>query len=114
MSSSSTTERNWSTYGFIHSVKRNRLGSQKAEDLVYVHSNLRLVSRRGEEYTSGPHKEWDVEEENPDLDLSLVALDINVGTSGASGSGIGSSTPRTTAVGQASCSIFDDVDEEYM
>ena len=114
VASSSTTERNWSIYGFIHSVKRNRLGSQKAKDLVYVHSNLRLVSRRGEEYTSGPHKEWDVEAENPDLDLSLAALDINVGTSGASRSEIGSSTPRATAVGQASCSIFDDVDEEYM
>jgi hypothetical protein len=36
------------------------LGSQKAEDLVYVHSNLCLVSRRDEEYTSGPHKDWDV------------------------------------------------------
>ena len=114
VASSSTTERNWSIYGFIHSVKRNMLGSQKDEDLVYMHSNLRLVSRRGEEYTSGPHKEWDVEVENPNLDLSLDALDINVGTSGASRSGIGSSTPRSTAVGHTSCSIFDDVDEEYM
>jgi hypothetical protein len=34
------------------------------------------VSRKGEEYTSGPHKEWDVDAENPDLELSLVALDI--------------------------------------
>ena len=114
VANSSAAERNWSTYGFIHSVKRNRLGSQKAEDLVYVHSNLRLVSRRGEEYTNGPHKEWDVEAENPDLDLSLATLDINLSTSGASGSGIGSSTPRATVVGRASCSIFDDVDEEYM
>ena len=47
VSSSSSAERNWSTYGFIHSVKRNRLGSRKVEDLVYVHSNLCLVSRRG-------------------------------------------------------------------
>lgn len=48
VASSSALERNWSTYGFIHSMKQNRLGSQKAEDLVYVHSTLRLVSRRGE------------------------------------------------------------------
>ena len=79
-----------------------------------MHSNLRLVSHKGEEYTSDPHKEWDVEAENPDLELSLAALDINVGTSGASGSGIGSSTPRSTSVGQASCSIFYDADEDYM
>eukprot|EP00253_Pinus_taeda_P004516 PITA_04516 len=68
--SSSSAERNWSTYGFIHSVKRNRLGSQKAEDLAYVHSNLHLASRRGPKYSSGPSKEWDVDAENPDLDLS--------------------------------------------
>ena len=61
VSSSSSAERNWSTYGFIHFVKRNRLGSQKVEDLVYVHSNLRLVSRRGAEYVNGPHKDWDVD-----------------------------------------------------
>jgi hypothetical protein len=61
VASSSSTERNWSTYGFIHSVKRNRLGSQKVRDLVYVHSNLCLASRRGPEYSSGPSKEWDVD-----------------------------------------------------
>lgn len=47
VASSSSVERNWSTYGFIHSLKPNRLGSQKVEDLVYVHSILRLTSRRG-------------------------------------------------------------------
>ena len=76
VSSSSLVERNWSTYGFIHSVKRNRLGSQKAEDLVYVHSNLRLASRRGSEYSNGPSKEWDVEPESFDLEMSLAALNI--------------------------------------
>ena len=67
VASSSSAERNWSTYGFIHNVKRNRLTSERVKDLVYVHSNLRLVSRRGEEYTSGPHKEWDVDAEKPEL-----------------------------------------------
>jgi hypothetical protein len=83
--SSSSAERNWSAYGFIHSVKCNRLGSQKDEDLVYVHSNLHLVSRKGEEYTSRPHKEWDVDAESLDLELSLATLDIG---DDASGSGI--------------------------
>ena len=40
VSSSSAAERNWSTYSFIHSVKRNRLTSKRAEKLVYVHSSL--------------------------------------------------------------------------
>ena len=58
-SSSSCAERNWSTYSFIHCMKRNRITSKRAEDLVYVHSNLRLLSRR-EEYTKGNSKKWDI------------------------------------------------------
>eukprot|EP00253_Pinus_taeda_P004206 PITA_04206 len=106
VASFSSAERNWSTYGFIHSVKRNKLGSQKAEDLVYVLSNLRLASRRGPEYNSGPIKEWDVDAENPDFDLSFAALNIEA----ESGSEIGassSSTPPST-VEHCTASIFDE------
>jgi len=45
VSSSSAAERNWSTYDFIHNKKRNRLTEEKARDLVYVHSNLRVVQK---------------------------------------------------------------------
>jgi hypothetical protein len=48
--SSSCCERNWSTYSQIHNTKRNKLTSKRAEDLVYVHSNLRLLSRSNDEY----------------------------------------------------------------
>ncbi|KAL4573869.1 hypothetical protein LXL04_020689 [Taraxacum kok-saghyz] len=43
--SSSCAERNWSTYAFIHSLKRNKLTPSRAQDLVYIHNNLRLLSR---------------------------------------------------------------------
>jgi len=43
VSSSSAAQRNWSTYDFIHTKKRNRLTEERARDLVYVHSNLRLL-----------------------------------------------------------------------
>ncbi|KAG8389162.1 hypothetical protein BUALT_Bualt02G0200400 [Buddleja alternifolia] len=43
VSSSSCAERNWSTYSFIHSTKRNQITPQRAEDLVFVHSNLRFA-----------------------------------------------------------------------
>jgi hypothetical protein len=112
VASSSSAKRNWSTYGFIHFLKRNRLGWQKDEDLVYVHSNHCLVSRKGEEYTSGPHKEWDVDAKNPDLELSLAALDI---VDDASGSGIqvaSSSHRGSSSAEYASCSIFYDEDED--
>ena len=74
VASSSSAERNWSTYGFIHSMKRNRLGSKKAEELVYVHSNLRLLSHKRDEYKFGPTKLWDVEPELPDLDMTLNVM----------------------------------------
>ena len=44
-SSSSGCERNWSTFGFIHSASRNRLLPARPEKLVYVHSNLRLLRK---------------------------------------------------------------------
>ena len=106
VASSSSAERNWSTYGFIHYVKPNRLGSQKAEDLVYVHSNLRLASRRGSEYSSGPSKDRDVDPESSDLDISLAALNIEDPRSGV---GPFSSTQQST-IGCSSCPIFQ---EEY-
>eukprot|EP01018_Ginkgo_biloba_P012671 Gb_09587 [translate_table: standard] len=54
VASSSLAERNWSTYGFIHSVKKNKLSTKSIEDLVYIHPNLRLLSRNKEEYKKGP------------------------------------------------------------
>ena len=58
--SSSCCERNWSTYSFMHSMKRNKLTPERAEDLVFVHSNLRLLSRKVEDYKTGPSAMWDV------------------------------------------------------
>ncbi|XP_066327000.1 uncharacterized protein [Miscanthus floridulus] len=58
--SSSCCERNWSTYSFIHSVKRNALTPERAEDLVFVHSNLRHLSRRTDAYKTGETRMWDV------------------------------------------------------
>uniref|UniRef100_A0A5B7AFB0 BED-type domain-containing protein n=1 Tax=Davidia involucrata TaxID=16924 RepID=A0A5B7AFB0_DAVIN len=59
-SSSSCCERNWSTYSFVHSVRRNKMTPQCAEDLVFVHSNLRLLSRRTPQYMQGETKMWDI------------------------------------------------------
>ncbi|XP_072146540.1 putative transcriptional regulator tpeD [Setaria viridis] len=58
--SSSCCERNWSTYSFIHSVKRNALTPERAEDLVFVHSNMRHLSRRTDAYKTGETRMWDV------------------------------------------------------
>jgi hypothetical protein len=53
---------------------------------------------------------WDVDAENPDLELSLAALDI---VDDASGSGIASSSHRGSSFAEyASCSVFYDEDED--
>ena len=67
--SSSYAERNWSTYGFIYCMRRNRITPKHAEDLVFVHSNLRLLSRRRPEYTTGESKKWDIGGDNWDNHL---------------------------------------------
>ena len=108
---SSSTKRNWSTYGFIHSVKRNRLGSQK-KDFVYVHSKLCLASCRGPEYSNGPSKEWDVDLESLDSELFFATLSIE-DQEPRSGIGQSSSLALPSTVGHASASIFDeDYDDE--
>ena len=44
----SSAERNWSTYDFIHSLKGNIITPKRAENLVFVYSNLQLLSRSDE------------------------------------------------------------------
>nr|KAJ0193274.1 hypothetical protein LSAT_V11C800398370 [Lactuca sativa] len=73
--SSSSAERNWSTYSYIHSVKRNRLNCARADKLVFVHSNIRLTSRLSEAYKEGPHKKWDMNPESTYLEGSSSLLE---------------------------------------
>ncbi|CAN6893414.1 unnamed protein product, partial [Brassica oleracea var. botrytis] len=48
--SSSGCERNWSVFDRIHTKRKNRLEHQKLDDLIYVHYNLRLFSKRKRSY----------------------------------------------------------------
>lgn len=41
--SSAASERNWSTYNFIHSKLRNRMVVDRAEKLVYIYWNIRIL-----------------------------------------------------------------------
>ncbi len=56
-------ERNWSTYDFIHNKKRNRLRPDRANDLVEVFSNLRLISKVNNIKYEEQMVAWDNEEE---------------------------------------------------
>ncbi|KAL0284326.1 UNVERIFIED_CONTAM: hypothetical protein Sangu_2831700 [Sesamum angustifolium] len=60
VSSSCCCARNWGTYAFIHSIRRNQITAQRAQHLVFVHNNLRLLSRKTPQYMQGDTKMWDV------------------------------------------------------
>lgn len=59
--SACSCERNWSNFGFIHSRLRNRLTAERAADLVYVFSNLRVLKKFINQEEIEYHM-WDVEE----------------------------------------------------
>jgi hypothetical protein len=50
------------------------LGSKKAEDLVYIHYNLRLLSHKKEGYNEGVTKNWDLVPECSDLEATVAQL----------------------------------------
>ena len=81
VTSSSCCERNWSTYGNFYSLKKSRLEQSRAETMVYVHNNLRLIYRQREEWVKGKTKMWDVFPDDMGLDnsveLALANLDLN-------------------------------------
>jgi len=81
VTSSSSCERNWSTYGNLYSLKKSRLEQSRAETMVYVHSNLRLIYRQREEWVKGRTKMWDVFPDDMGLDnsveLALANMDLN-------------------------------------
>ncbi|KAF2325643.1 hypothetical protein GH714_031618 [Hevea brasiliensis] len=58
--SSSCCERNWSIYSFTYSYRRNKLTPKCAEDLVFIHNNLHLLSRNSSQYYDEKTKLWDV------------------------------------------------------
>src|SRR5262249_45275767 len=47
-SSSTSSERNWSAFNFIHSKSRNRLKSERVQKLVSVYWNTRLLRDIGD------------------------------------------------------------------
>lgn len=73
--SSSSAERVWSTYSYIHNIKRNRLNSVRADKLVYIHTNIRLISHFTSSYKEGPYRKWDIDAENSYLEDSMAKLD---------------------------------------
>lgn len=63
-SSACSCERNWSSYGFIHSKARCRLKASRARDLVYVFSNLKMLKKLAAEDYNEQFPLWDSDSES--------------------------------------------------
>ena len=50
------------------------LTAKKTKDLVFIHNNLHLLSRKDPMYKKGPKKLWDVAPKTPDLDMTIRDL----------------------------------------
>lgn len=70
---SSCAKRCWSTYSFIHNVKRNRLNNDRAEKLVFVHYNQRLLSRYRNDYEQ--YKNWDMFADDANIEEDLMTIE---------------------------------------
>ena len=64
--SSGATERNWSTFGYIHSKSRNRLRNDLVEKLVHLCSNSSLVVE-----SAAMENIWFDEQEAPEGDQTI-------------------------------------------
>ncbi|KAI5057894.1 hypothetical protein GOP47_0027909 [Adiantum capillus-veneris] len=67
----SCLEQLWSVYSHIASKKRNRLGVQRANDLVFVSANLRMLAK-SVTHKADPFTEWEMAQENPSMADTLL------------------------------------------
>ena len=73
-----TSSAEWcsSTYSFIHNVRRNGLNENRAESLVYVHYNLRLLSHYYDRaYEDQSYEVWDNNLEDDNLEDDTVHME---------------------------------------
>ena len=80
--SASSCERNWSMYSFVHNKSRNRLTSERAEELVYIYTNSKTLRERAAAnptrwYTENMMSEDSMTDESDGLDRGSVLSDPN-------------------------------------
>jgi len=63
VTSAGSCERNWSTFDFIHTKKRNRLACKTVEKIVKVHCNLRLVDQIEDISFADEYHDWSSDDE---------------------------------------------------
>ena len=91
-------------------MKRNRLGYKKVEDLVFVHTNLCLLSRKNDHYKERATKLWDIAPKCVDLDATFHDL-TTIGDGDDDSIACGASSISGTVIGSNGLSTVGDDDE---
>jgi hypothetical protein len=76
---SSSCERNWSSYGFIHNKSRNRLTNERSKDLVYVFTNYRVqheLTRVQNHWASIYHRFGKKNDNQRNMDENINEFDV--------------------------------------
>ncbi|XP_071699672.1 uncharacterized protein [Rutidosis leptorrhynchoides] len=78
--SSSGCERNWSTFEAIHTKKRNRLETEKLNNLVYVQFNANLIVKNKKRKQRGKEEDFESDEEeiNEDEDYEYESDGVQI------------------------------------
>ena len=63
-------ERNWSSYDFVHSKKRNRLGAERCRKLVFVFQNSRFMTRYRLRDNLEEYERWRIQQCLSEYDMS--------------------------------------------
>lgn len=80
ISTASSCERNWSAYGFVYNRLRNKLSVRRAEDLVYIYQNMRLLAKQEKSKGNVAFVAWDpAEGDDADDEAEEEELEDDVG-----------------------------------
>jgi hypothetical protein len=69
--SATSCERNWSTFGYLHTASRNRMLPKTAADVTYVYSCLRLRDQIAEEGRGDEFVQWEAEDGGDETSTEL-------------------------------------------
>lgn len=105
----SPCERNWSTFSLIHTKRRNKLLPKNTEMLVFIHTNLRLISKIKERGYEKVEVTLDMLNKEKDDERLLALQEVTEGDSEFSAGLVGAST--SAAVASSSSDVMEPHDE---
>lgn len=70
--SNAASERNWSNFGFIQNIKRNRLTNERTFKLISIYANLRLINGQKLDDITEEQEEHEYEEQEKQNEIIII------------------------------------------